>query len=194
MVVLATCYFSLSFIYLFPNIHPPLLSLQKSFQRGVWLVHLDLAFISHAFDTINLICRCTYLYDTLRPKLIHETNLDFLCELIDILKVEVLGEQISRRGESLAGLRPTLHRILADVHERLTFRARTHIRDEVGIPLQMHFAALSLAFMYAGCSLLLLLLLFSMFGLVNLACSFELYLMRNWIFVFYFVGNGMLSS
>ncbi|RVW77045.1 Conserved oligomeric Golgi complex subunit 3 [Vitis vinifera] len=73
---------------------------------------------------------CTYLYDTLRPKLIHETNLDFLCELIDILKVEVLGEQISRRGESLAGLRPTLHRILADVHERLTFRARTHIRDE----------------------------------------------------------------
>nr|CAN61484.1 hypothetical protein VITISV_043019 [Vitis vinifera] len=74
---------------------------------------------------------CTYLYDTLRPKLIHETNLDFLCELIDILKVEVLGEQISRRGESLAGLRPTLHRILADVHERLTFRARTHIRDEI---------------------------------------------------------------
>lgn len=76
-------------------------------------------------------CRSTYLYDTLRPKLIHETNIDFLCELVDILKVEVLGEQLSRRSESLAGLRPTLQRILADVHERLTFRARTHIRDEV---------------------------------------------------------------
>lgn len=74
---------------------------------------------------------CTLLYDTLRPKLIHETNLDVLCELVDILKVEVLGEQLSRRGESLAGLRPTLERILADVHERLTFRARTYIRDEV---------------------------------------------------------------
>ncbi|CAM8997778.1 unnamed protein product [Rhodiola kirilowii] len=74
---------------------------------------------------------CTLLYDTLRPKLIHETNLDFLCELVDILNVEVLGEQLSRRSESLAGLRPTLHRILADVHERLTFRARTHIRDEI---------------------------------------------------------------
>uniref|UniRef100_A0A5B7ACY8 Putative conserved oligomeric Golgi complex subunit 3 n=1 Tax=Davidia involucrata TaxID=16924 RepID=A0A5B7ACY8_DAVIN len=74
---------------------------------------------------------CTYLYDTLRPKLIHETNLDILCELVDILKVEVLGEQLSRRSESLAGLRPTLDRILADVHERLTFRARTHIRDEI---------------------------------------------------------------
>ena len=45
--------------------------------------------------------------------------------------MEVLGEQLSRRSESLAGLRPTLDRILADVHERLTFRARTHIRDEV---------------------------------------------------------------
>ncbi|PIA43265.1 hypothetical protein AQUCO_02000593v1 [Aquilegia coerulea] len=74
---------------------------------------------------------CTYLYDTLRPKLIHEANLDFLCELVDILKVEVLGEQLSKRSESLAGLRPTLHRVLADVHERLTFRARTHIRDEI---------------------------------------------------------------
>ncbi|XP_031267500.1 conserved oligomeric Golgi complex subunit 3 [Pistacia vera] len=73
----------------------------------------------------------TYLYDTLRPKLIHETNVDLLCELVDILKVEVLGEQLSRRSESLAGLRPTLERILADVHERLTFRARTHIRDEI---------------------------------------------------------------
>ncbi|KAL3623559.1 Golgi transport complex subunit 3 [Castilleja foliolosa] len=80
---------------------------------------------------------CTYLYDTLRPRLIHEANLDVLCELVDILKVEVLTEQVSRRGESLAGLRPTLERILADVHERLTFRARTHIRDEIAnyIPL-----------------------------------------------------------
>ena len=75
--------------------------------------------------------RSTYLYDTLRPKLIHETNVDLLCELVDILKVEVLGEQLRRRSESLAGLRPTLQRILADVHERLTFRARTYIRDEV---------------------------------------------------------------
>ncbi|KAL4563240.1 hypothetical protein LXL04_027280 [Taraxacum kok-saghyz] len=74
---------------------------------------------------------CTFLYDTLRPKLIHETNLDGLCELVDILKIEVIGEHLSRRSESLAGIRPTLDRILADIHERLTFRARTHIRDEV---------------------------------------------------------------
>ncbi|XP_058215759.1 conserved oligomeric Golgi complex subunit 3-like isoform X6 [Rhododendron vialii] len=74
---------------------------------------------------------CMYLYDTLRPKLIHEANLDILCELVDILKVEVLGEKVNRRSESLAGLRPTLDRILEDVQERLTFRARSHIRDEI---------------------------------------------------------------
>ncbi|CAH1421630.1 unnamed protein product [Lactuca virosa] len=74
---------------------------------------------------------CTFLYDTLRRKLIHETNLDVLCELVDILKIEVIGEQLRRRSESLAGIRPTLDRILADIHERLTFRARTHIRDEI---------------------------------------------------------------
>ncbi|XP_057864087.2 conserved oligomeric Golgi complex subunit 3 isoform X1 [Cryptomeria japonica] len=74
---------------------------------------------------------CTLLYDTLRPKLIHEADLDLLCELVDILKSEVLEEQLVRRGESVAGLRPTVLRILADVHERLTFRAQTHVRDEI---------------------------------------------------------------
>lgn len=90
-------------------------------------------------DLYNFLCRSTYLYDTLRPRLVHETSLDFLCELVDILKVEVLGEQLTQSGESLVGLRPTLQRILADVHERLTFRARTHIRDEVILILVISF-------------------------------------------------------
>ncbi|MQM18325.1 hypothetical protein Taro_051316, partial [Colocasia esculenta] len=75
---------------------------------------------------------CTHLYDTLRPKIVHEANLDSLCELVDILKVEMLGDQLSRRSESLAGLRPILLRILGDIHERLAFRARTYIQDEIG--------------------------------------------------------------
>lgn len=83
--------------------------------------------------------RSTYLYDTLRPRLIHEGNLDALCELVDILKVEVLGEQLSRRGELVAGLRSTLQRILADIHERLAFCARTHIREEVDIHSDLFF-------------------------------------------------------
>lgn len=79
----------------------------------------------------------------MRPRVVHETSLDFLCELVDILKVEVLGEQLIQQRESLVGLRPTLERILADVHERLTFRARTHIRDEVILILILVFALVS---------------------------------------------------
>ncbi|XP_078429535.1 sec34-like family protein [Wolffia australiana] len=74
---------------------------------------------------------CTYLYDTLRPKIVYETNIDTLCELVDILKIEMLGEQSGRRSESSAGLRPTFKRTLGDVHERLAFRARTFIQDEI---------------------------------------------------------------
>ena len=96
-----------------------------------------IAFATH--DFINFACRSTYLYDTLHPKVVHETNIDFLCDLLDILKMEVLGEQHSRRSESLAGLRPTFERILVDVHERFTFRAQTHIRDEVGYLLVFLF-------------------------------------------------------
>ena len=111
------------------------------------LVYSHHKYISNSYDNDNLSCRSTYLYDTLRPKLIHETNIDYLCELVDILKVEVLGEQQNRRSESLAGLRPTLQRILADVHERLTFRARTHIRDEVIFILDSSIYVLAILFL-----------------------------------------------
>ncbi|EFJ16218.1 hypothetical protein SELMODRAFT_116626 [Selaginella moellendorffii] len=74
---------------------------------------------------------CTVLYDALRPKFIHETRIDLLCELVDILKFEVLEEQLNRKGDPVAGLRPTIMRILADVQERLTFRVQTYVRNEV---------------------------------------------------------------
>lgn len=74
---------------------------------------------------------CTALYDTLRARFIHEADLDMLCELVEILKGEVLDEQLGRRRESVAGLHPTILRTLADVQERLTFRAQTHMRDEI---------------------------------------------------------------
>ncbi|MCO5558008.1 hypothetical protein L7F22_011583 [Adiantum nelumboides] len=95
----------------------------------------DHFFSSSSSDTSNLAPLvdplCTVLYDILRPKLIHETNLELLCELVEILKGEVLGEELGRRGDSVAGLKPTITRILADVQERLTFRAQTQMRDEI---------------------------------------------------------------
>ncbi|KAM0908903.1 hypothetical protein ACQ4PT_015170 [Festuca glaucescens] len=82
-------------------------------------------------EALPSLTRCTHLYDTLRPRLIYERNIDSLCELVNILKAEVLAEQLSRPEDSVAGLRPIFQRVLADVHERLAFCALTHIREEV---------------------------------------------------------------
>ncbi|GAB4817343.1 hypothetical protein N2152v2_004389 [Parachlorella kessleri] len=74
---------------------------------------------------------CTLLYDVLRPALVQQQDIDGLCTLVDILKIEVLEEQLGRRGEAVAPLEPMLYRTLADVQERLTYRAQAFIREEV---------------------------------------------------------------
>jgi hypothetical protein len=40
----------------------------------------------------------------------------------------VLEEQLGRRGDAVAPLRPVLSRTLADVQERLIFRAQTFVK------------------------------------------------------------------
>ena len=40
----------------------------------------------------------------------------------------MLEEQLGRRGDAVAPLRPVLRRILADIQERLTFRAQAFIK------------------------------------------------------------------
>ena len=42
--------------------------------------------------------------------------------------VQVLEEGMGRRGEAVQPLTPVLHRTLADVQERLTFRAQAFIK------------------------------------------------------------------
>lgn len=42
--------------------------------------------------------------------------------------LQVLGEQLGRRGDVVAPLRPMLNRTLADVRHRLVFRAHTFIK------------------------------------------------------------------
>lgn len=42
--------------------------------------------------------------------------------------VQVAEEQVGRRGVAVHPLRPVLHRTLADVQERLTFRAQAFIK------------------------------------------------------------------
>lgn len=41
---------------------------------------------------------------------------------------QVLEEQLGRRGDAVAPLRPVLLRTLADIQERLTFRAQAFIK------------------------------------------------------------------
>ncbi|KAG1657780.1 hypothetical protein FOA52_012858 [Chlamydomonas sp. UWO 241] len=74
---------------------------------------------------------CNVLYDVLRPLVVQLADVDELCELVDILKHEVLGDQLRRRGPGADALVPTLSRTLADVQERLIFRAQAFIKEEV---------------------------------------------------------------
>ncbi|WIA18992.1 hypothetical protein OEZ85_003659 [Tetradesmus obliquus] len=72
------------------------------------------------------------LYDLLRPRFVQLADMDTLAELIDILQHEVLREQLARRaGPGGEALVPTLSRALADLQERLIYRAQAFIKDEV---------------------------------------------------------------
>ena len=49
--------------------------------------------------------------------------------------MQVAEEQVGRRGVAVHPLRPVLHRTLADVQERLTFRAQAFIKVTVNLHL-----------------------------------------------------------
>ena len=72
------------------------------------------------------------LYDLLRPEIVSLDGIDPLCEVVDIIKAEVLDEGLGRYGQKAASMRPFADRALADTQERLIFRVQTFIRDEVG--------------------------------------------------------------
>ncbi|GJP83624.1 hypothetical protein CLOP_g13752 [Closterium sp. NIES-67] len=95
----------------------------------------DHFFPSTSADTSNLgpliDPLCTVLYDALRPRFIHSADVDVLCELVDIVQADLLHHHLPRRGEWVAALRPTISRILADLRQRLIFRAHTFMRDEI---------------------------------------------------------------
>ncbi|CAI7897955.1 unnamed protein product [Closterium sp. NIES-54] len=55
----------------------------------------------------------------------------YLMQLVDIVHADLLHHHLPRRGEWVAALRPTIARILADLRQRLIFRAHTFMRDEI---------------------------------------------------------------
>ncbi len=91
----------------------------------------------------------TTLYDNVRPVIIRCSSLDILCNLVNILKKEILEgnkyidsitewltngddvEQILPKGESLVAFKPVVTRLIEDVQERLIFVAQTYMRDKI---------------------------------------------------------------
>eukprot|EP01023_Acetabularia_acetabulum_P038330 TRINITY_DN36696_c0_g2_i2.p1 TRINITY_DN36696_c0_g2~~TRINITY_DN36696_c0_g2_i2.p1 ORF type:complete len:630 (+),score=104.01 TRINITY_DN36696_c0_g2_i2:24-1913(+) len=78
---------------------------------------------------------CMLLYDLVRPAIIQLIHLEDLIQLLEILKLEVIDEQLASNGgeEDIATrpLRPMLDRIVADVQERLIYRTQAFIREEI---------------------------------------------------------------
>jgi hypothetical protein len=72
---------------------------------------------------------CNIMYDTIRSLLIHENNIDILCDLIELLRIEILSEGIKPRGASAAAFEPIVHHMIQDIQERLIYRASVYISD-----------------------------------------------------------------
>ncbi len=65
--------------------------------------------------------------------------------------VQVVEEQMGRRGEAVHPLRPVLHRTLADVQERLTFRAQAFIKV-LSHRAPSHLLLIALYYMCRSCT------------------------------------------
>ncbi|CAI2174129.1 14468_t:CDS:10 [Funneliformis geosporum] len=77
----------------------------------------------------NLDLLCSYMYDYLRPRIIHETNIETLSELCTILQVhtEKSGElEVQKLQFSYL-----IRNVLQDAQQRLVFRVQTFIRSEI---------------------------------------------------------------
>lgn len=78
----------------------------------------------------------TALYDTLRPRLGGIKDIDQLCELASLLRVEVLmedsaSENAKDQADSSELLYPVVRRMLTDIQDRLVYRAQLYIKENV---------------------------------------------------------------
>lgn len=74
---------------------------------------------------------CDVLYTELRPQILHEDELDKLVYLIEVMKTEILGDEVPRRGVAGAAFAPSAVRAIADAQERIIYRAEVFVRDEI---------------------------------------------------------------
>eukprot|EP00178_Gracilaria_changii_P010233 TRINITY_DN297_c0_g1_i3.p1 TRINITY_DN297_c0_g1~~TRINITY_DN297_c0_g1_i3.p1 ORF type:complete len:883 (+),score=147.74 TRINITY_DN297_c0_g1_i3:246-2894(+) len=74
---------------------------------------------------------CDVVYTELRPLILLEDDLDNLVYLIEVLKTEILGDEIPRRGFAGKAFAPSAVRAIADAQERIIYRAEVYMRDEI---------------------------------------------------------------
>lgn len=74
---------------------------------------------------------CDVVYKELRPLILQENDLDKLVYLIEVLKTEILGDEVPRRGAAGAAFAPSAQRAVADAQERIIYRAEVYLRDEI---------------------------------------------------------------
>ena len=58
-------------------------------------------------------------------------QIEVLCQVIEIVREEVIGEEVERKGSHVMALKSLFERIVGDVQERLTFVFQTFLRDEI---------------------------------------------------------------
>lgn len=74
---------------------------------------------------------CDMVYTELRPQILQENDLDKLVYLIEVLKTEILGDEVPRRGFAGKAFAPSAVRAIADAQERIIYRAEVYMRDEI---------------------------------------------------------------
>lgn len=74
---------------------------------------------------------CDMVYTELRPQILQENDLDKLVYLIEVLKTEILGDEVPRRGFAGTAFAPSAVRAIADTQERIIYRAEVFMRGEI---------------------------------------------------------------
>lgn len=103
--------------------------------KSIYTPHSSLASANRPNNSTFLESLCEPLYDHLRPRIIHETQLVKLCELCTLIQtrymrdIDDLDTEPYDRTQLDFGqiIQPTLH----DTQSRIVFRAQTIIRDEI---------------------------------------------------------------
>lgn len=71
------------------------------------------------------------LYNNVRPQLIAQKDLEVLCEVIQVLRSEVIEAAITPRASLVGFAEPVMHRMIQDAQERLILCMQKYMRDEI---------------------------------------------------------------